>query len=280
MILVTGGDGQLGSCLKEVGIPNATFLNKSELNITDVDEVNIAFKSLKPKIVINCAAYTNVDKSENQEELAHSINALGAKNLAKAAAKIDALLIQISTDYVFSGCSSAPLSENDICQPKTAYGRTKLAGEIEVLNYCPKTIIIRTSWLYSEFGSNFVKKILKLLENKKEIGVVSDQVGSPTYAIDLAEVIKSLTEKEITDSMYGIYHFANNGVASWFDLAREIQTLSNFNCVVNPITTMEYPTPAVRPKYSVLNTQKIRNILNREIPFWKESLKLCLQKLS
>ena len=278
MILVTGGNGQLANCLKSF-IKDAVYLSSNEFNITNEAQITKYFKKNMPQIVINCAAFTHVDKCESSKDLSFKVNSDGAGNLAAACYHFNSKLIHISTDYVFDGHKNTPYNEDDLTDPTSIYGKSKLSGEMKIKKSQCNHIIIRTSWLYSEFNSNFIKNILNLMKERHDLGIVYDQIGSPTYGMDLAFTISQILEgsKNINNETY---HFANLGVASWYDLAKEIQDFFQINCSLKPIESFEYPTPAKRPSYSVLNTNKIRTTYNLEIPYWKESLKKCLKKLS
>lgn len=271
-ILVTGKDGQLGQCIKSVAYkyPNLefSFKSSSELDITNKVKVESAFSVQQYDYCINCAAYTNVDNAETEKELAHNINAVGSKNLAEECLKHQVTLVHISTDFVFDGKGSVPYTENSETQPLGIYGKTKLEGEEIISKFLKKYFIIRTSWLYSEFGNNFLKTMLRLASDREELGVVNDQIGSPTYAIDLANVVLRLIEDKNTS--YGIYHYSNEGVISWYDFAKEIFRLSKSTIKLNKIETKDYPTKAERPQYSVLDTSKIKHFT--DISNWKDSL--------
>lgn len=280
MILVTGGTGQLGQCLKSLKSDKSIlFYGSNELDITHFERLRSVVSKVKPKYIINCAAYTQVDKAESEPERTFSINTEGAKNLALIAKEYNIDLIHISTDYVFNGENTTPYKETETCNPIGTYGKSKYEGEIEITNICETSIIIRTSWLYSEFANNFVKSILNHMKNKEKLGVVYDQVGSPTYAKDLARFILHIIDKNLLKNNYGIYHFCNTGITSWFDLTKEIQNIKKINCEISPIESIEYPTPAKRPSYSVLSTKKISRNFNYTIPYWKTSLLSCLQNL-
>lgn len=281
-ILVTGANGQLGSELRKAGfsaLDEVFFTDVAELDITDYAAVEKFVKDNEIDTIINCAAYTAVDKAEDEPELAEKINTQAVANLAKAAAKEDCLLIHISTDYVFDGTASEPYSEKAKTCPVSVYGRTKLAGEQAILKSGCFYIIIRTAWLYSSFGNNFVKTILRLAGERKEISVVSDQVGTPTYAEDLAKAIVAIMENEERIEHEGIYHFSNEGVCSWYDFAVEIVKLGKKDCKVLPVTTAEYPAKTRRPAYSVLDKTKIKHTFGIEIPEWKESLEKMMKEL-
>lgn len=281
-ILVTGGDGQLGRSikqrLKEKPLVNYsfTFTDVQELDILDEIFVKTYFFSNKFDYVINCAAYTAVDKAETDIEMAEKLNADAVKFLAKASASQKATFIHISTDYVFSGEESTPRKEDDPVAPSGIYGKTKLNGEILAQYYNPKTYIIRTAWLYSPFGNNFVKTMLKLFKEKEEINVINDQIGSPTNAFDLADAILTIIQNDI--GAYGIYNFSNEGECSWYQFSEEIRKLSKSKIKINPIPTSEFPTPAKRPQYSLLDKTKIKNTFGISIPEWKDSLKEMLNK--
>ncbi|MCL6102408.1 MAG: dTDP-4-dehydrorhamnose reductase [Bacteroidetes bacterium] len=287
-IIVTGSKGQLGRSIQELssGYTGLTFVftDVEELDICDQHQVDTLFASEKPAVVVNCAAYTAVDKAEKEAALAEKINHHAVANLARACRKTGARLIHISTDYLFDGNKSTPYQENDIVRPRSVYGITKLEGETAILRTEIQSIIIRTSWLYSAYGNNFVKTMLRLGREKDQIGVVSDQVGTPTFAGDLAKVlldILQMTAKDSKQFVPGIYHYSNEGVASWFDFTKAIfEYTPEINCKVNPLDTLAYPTPAVRPAYSVLNKSKIKATFGIRIPYWRDSLKLCLVKLS
>lgn len=281
-ILVTGGDGQLGRSikqrLKEKPLVNYsfTFTDVQELDILDEIFVKTYFFSNKFDYVINCAAYTAVDKAETDIEMAEKLNADAVKFLAKASASQKATFIHISTDYVFSGEESTPRKEDDPVAPLGIYGKTKLNGEILAQYYNPKTYIIRTAWLYSPFGNNFVKTMLRLFKEKEEINVINDQIGSPTNAFDLADAILTIIQNDI--GAYGIYNFSNEGECSWYQFSEEIRKLNKSKIKINPIPTSEFPTPAKRPQYSLLDKTKIKNTFGISIPEWKDSLKEMLNK--
>jgi dTDP-4-dehydrorhamnose reductase len=282
-ILITGSKGQLGLELSKLidNFSNYTFFlaDKSVLNITDYKAVENYVSENKISVIINCAAYTNVDKAEEEPELADAINHLAVKNLAEIAKKHQIKLVHISTDYVFDGTSKTPYLENDKTNPKNRYGLTKLKGEEALKLINPdNSIILRTSWLYSEFGKNFVKTMLRLGEEKESISVVSDQIGSPTYAGDLALAILQIIPALKSNGVQ-IYHYANQGACSWFEFAEEIIGLSKYQCEVKPIPGSEFKTKAVRPNYSLLNTEKIQADFKLDIPHWKDSLQRCIEKL-
>lgn len=283
-ILITGANGQLGLEIASLvpNFPGYTFFfaDKSLLNILNFEEVEGFISKNKIDVIVNCAAYTNVDKAEDEPEMADEVNHLAVKNLGEVAKKYNLKLIHISTDYVFDGNSSIPYKEADATNPQNAYGISKLMGEKALLEINPKnSMTIRTSWLYSEFGNNFVKSILKLSKEKESISVVYDQVGSPTYAKDLAQAILQIIP-EIESESIQIYHYANKGQCSWFQFAEEIVKIANYNCDVLPITSEAFKTKVKRPKYSLMNTQKIQHTFNLEIPYWSASLKECMLSMN
>lgn len=280
-ILVTGSNGQLGSELKKLSInfPNLTFhfADIEELDITNINSINLHFENNCYDFIINCAAYTAVDKAETEPDKALLINSEAVKHLSEIALQYKIKLIHISTDYVFDGTSYLPYTEDVRVCPVSQYGFTKLEGEKQIEKSGCEAIIIRTSWLYSSFGNNFVKTILKYSKEKPELKVVFDQIGTPTYAEDLASAILQIIISNKFE--IGIYHFSNEGVCSWYDFALEIVNAKNINCKINPILTSEYPTPAKRPHYSVLNKNKIKSTFNIEILHWKDGLQRCLKEL-
>ena len=280
-ILVTGANGQLGNCLqKELSSDSShevIYTDADALDITDSQALNRFLEDHPVDVVVNCAAYTAVDRAEADTLKAAGINTAAVGNLGQAAAKFGIKVIHISTDYVFSGENYRPYEENDEPYPQSIYGRTKLEGEGLLTSFCNDAIIIRTAWLYSEFGNNFVKTMLRLASEKKEINIVSDQIGSPTYAGDLAVAIHTIINSNKWQP--GIYHFTNEGVASWYDFTKTIFEIAGKKVKVNPIRTIEYPTPAKRPLYSVLSKNKIKNTFGLEIPYWRDSLKRCIEKL-
>jgi len=280
-ILVFGASGQLGQCLKKVaslkGMDTVLCLPEDEANILDTDLLTKVFEQYKPAYAINCAAYTAVDKAEDEVELARKINKTGAANLAAQCKAYDATLVQISTDFVFKGNNPNPLTEDDITEPISVYGLTKLEGEQDVSAILPRHFIIRTSWLYSEFANNFVKTMLKLGAGRDELKIIADQVGTPTYAIDLAGAILDIIASG--SESYGIYHYSNEGVTSWYDFAKGIFDISGTQVTVYPIRTSEYPTKATRPAYSVMDKAKIRNTFGLKIPYWRDSLIVCIKAL-
>jgi dTDP-4-dehydrorhamnose reductase len=282
-ILITGENGQLGSELQELSSSypqyEFTFVNRKTLDLSNLCKLEDYFDNHTFDIIINCAAYTAVDKAEEESDLANTINHRAVSLLAKIAKKKNISLIHISTDYVFDGKNYRPYIETDLTDPQGVYGRTKRDGENAILQASPKnSIIIRTSWVYSSFGNNFVKTMLRLGKERDSLGVIFDQVGTPTYARDLAKTILEVLP-QIKNESPEIYHYSNEGVASWYDFAQAIFELTSISCQVNPITTDQYPTPATRPHYSLLNKSKVKNDFGIIIPYWKDSLNECLQKL-
>lgn len=280
-ILVTGCNGQLGNEIQllEREYPQHQWFNTDvqELDITDVNAIRQFVLEHQIDGIINCAAYTAVDKAEEQEELCTKLNAEAPAYLASAVGSRGGWMIQISTDYVFDGTSHVPYVEDDDTCPNSVYGRTKLVGELNVQKLCEKSMIIRTAWLYSTFGNNFVKTMIRLGKERSELGVIFDQIGTPTYAHDLAHVIMTVVRKGIIP---GVYHFTNEGVISWYDFAKSIHRIAGIKtCHVKPLHTAEYPTPARRPHYSVLDKTKIKKVYGIEIPYWEESLRDCIEKL-
>jgi dTDP-4-dehydrorhamnose reductase len=284
-VLVTGANGQLGNSLRRLSVNHKDFeflfTDVAELDICDEKAVNDYFHSHKIDYVMNCAAYTNVNKAEEDEAVSLRINSDAVHNLGLAARVAHARMIHISTDYVFDGTECRPYVETDLPCPVSAYGRTKLEGENALGVTCPESVIIRTAWLYSEYGNNFVKTMLRLAKERDEIRVVFDQVGTPTYAGDLAEAMLSILEQsEQGHYVPGVFHFTDEGVCSWYDFARKAIELANISCRVVPIETKDYPTPAHRPAYSVLNKAKIKSVYHLAIPHWEESLKQMMPLLT
>lgn len=280
-ILVTGCNGQLGNEIQllEKGNGKHVFFNTdvNELDITDENAINAFVDANNIDSIINCAAYTAVDKAESNEALCHTLNATAPGYLAAAMGRRGGWMVQVSTDYVFDGTKHTPYSETDPTCPDSVYGRTKLEGEQLVRQHCERAMIVRTAWLYSIFGNNFVKTMIRLGKEKTELGVIFDQIGTPTYARDLAVAIMAAVEKGIIP---GIYHFSNEGVTSWYDFTKAIHRIAGISgCHVRPIHTEEYPTPARRPHYSVLDKTKIKATYNIEVPYWEESLAECISKL-
>ena len=278
-VVIFGASGQLGSCIKSItGNYSETFYLplETEANILDVEALDKVFETQKPDYAINCAAYTAVDKAEDDSELSEKVNVTGVKNLADQCARHGTVLIHISTDFVFKGDVARPLNETDPTHPISVYGQTKLDGE-KAAAQIEKHFIIRTGWLYSEHGNNFVKTMLKLGSDRDELRIIADQVGTPTYAIDLAGFILHIVKQQST--AYGIYHYSNEGVTSWFDFARAIFDISETQVKAIPIRTDQYPTRATRPSYSVMDKSKAKEIFAIEIPYWRDSLIKCIQKL-
>lgn len=280
-IMVTGAYGQLGNALKrELDGDNtieAIYTDADTLDLTDSMALSRFFEDNPVDMVINCAAYTAVDRAESDDLKAAAINTGAVGNLGQAAAKHGMKVIHISTDYVFSGESFRPYEENDEPYPQSIYGRTKLEGEGLLTSFSNNAMIIRTAWLYSEFGNNFVKTMLRLADERDEINVVCDQIGNPTYAGDLAHAIHQVIRHERWQP--GIYHFTNEGVASWYDFTKAIFEITGKTTKVNPIRTTQYPTPAKRPSYSVLSKDKIKRNYGIEIPYWRDSLQRCIKEL-
>ena len=280
-VLVIGAGGQLGQCIKKIvtqrNIEQVIFPEEGVANILNLAALSTLFNQEKPVYVINCAAYTAVDKAEDEVDIAKAVNETGASNLAQLCKTYEATLIHISTDFVFEGNEVKLLKEDDVARPINVYGLTKLAGEKAIVDALAQHIILRTSWLYSEFANNFVKTMLKLGADKDELNIIADQVGTPTYAIDLAnaifDIIQSPTKK------YGIYHFSNEGVTSWYDFAKAIFDYSGTAVKVNPISTSAYPTKAKRPHFSVMDKSKIKADYNIKPPYWLYSLKKCIEQL-
>jgi len=280
-ILITGCNGQLGNEMQLQArlhtVHHYDFTDVAELDITNEEAINRFIDEHETDIIVNCAAYTAVDKAESNAALCELLNATAPGYLAKAIQKRGGNMVQISTDYVFNGTHHTPYVETDAPCPNSVYGRTKLKGEQEVLSRCKQSMIIRTAWLYSTFGNNFVKTMMRLGREKQEIGVIFDQIGSPTYARDLASAIFAAIEQGIKP---GIYHFSNEGVISWYDFTKAIHRIAGIRgCSVRPLHTSEYPTPAARPHYSVLDKTKIRTTYHLEIPYWEESLAECVAAL-
>ena len=282
-ILVTGANGQLGNEMRRLGAVspnNYIFTDVAELDITDKDAVMAFTKENNVEIIVNCAAYTNVDKAEDDEATAMLINATAVKNLAEAMKAVDGTLFHISTDYVFGAEGNTPRTEDMPTNPLGVYGRTKLLGEQAIAEVGAKAITIRTAWLYSEFGNNFLKTMLRLTAEKESLNVVFDQVGSPTYAGDLALAIFSIIEGGVYAGNEGVYHFSNEGVCSWYDFATEIAAAAGHECVVMPCHSNEFPSKVTRPPFSVLDKTKIKTTFGIEIPHWRDSMLYCLQRLA
>jgi len=282
-ILITGANGQLGNEIKELAPAHSDYeflyTDVGELDITKAADVNQYFEINKPDVIINCAAYTAVDKAETDEETAFLINAVAAGILARAAVDANAFMVHVSTDYVYDGRNFQPYVETDPINPASVYGKSKQAGEEAVQQTGVKAVIIRTSWLYSAFGNNFIKTMMKYGRQRDSLNVVFDQVGTPTYAHDFAKAILDILPVAMTADNIEIYHYSNEGVASWYDFAKAIHEFANIKCQVNPIPTTDYPLPAERPFYSVLNKSKIKNHFSIEIPYWRISVKACIERL-
>ena len=282
-ILVTGANGQLGSEMRKLGAvsPNEyIFTDVAELDITDKAAVMAFAEQTKIDVIVNCAAYTNVDKAEDDEATAELINATAVRNLAEAAKAQDATLFHVSTDYVFGAEGNTPRREDMPTNPLGVYGTTKLHGEHAIQEVGAKAIIIRTAWLYSEFGNNFLKTMLRLTAEKESLNVVFDQVGTPTYAGDLALVIFSIIEGNIYIGNEGTYHFSNEGVCSWYDFATEIAIAAGHDgCNIQPCHSSEFPSKVTRPPYSVLDKTKIKQTFGVDIPHWRDSMLYCLERL-
>ena len=281
-ILVTGSNGQVGSEIKELSTNypyTFYFTTRTDFDITNKENIRNFCNENNINVIINCAAYTAVDKAESDIENADLVNRKAVKKLSLVAKELNIKLIHISTDYVFDWKNHKPYIEEFQTNPQGVYGKTKLDGELELLNINPlNSIIIRTSWVYSYYGNNFVKTMLRLGHDKKELGVIFDQVGTPTYAKDLALTILNIIPK-IENSKVEIYNYSNEGVLSWYDFAKEIMKMAKLDCKINPIETFEYPTPAKRPHFSLLNKSKIKSRFNIEIPYWKDGLDDCLRRL-
>lgn len=281
-ILVTGSMGQLGSEIKELSSNynyNFFFTTRDDIDITSKDSIKEFCQTNSINVIINCAAYTAVDKAQSDIENADLVNRKAVKKLSIIAKELNIKLIHISTDYVFDGKNFKPYVEEFQTNPQSVYGKTKLDGENEIRDINPlNSIIIRTSWVYSYYGNNFVKTMLRLGKEKEELGVIFDQIGTPTYAKDLAITILNIIP-QIDNSKVEIYNYSNEGVLSWYDFAKEIMKMAKLNCKINPIETYQYPTPAKRPHFSLLNKSKIKQKFNIEIPYWKDGLDDCLKRL-
>lgn len=280
-ILITGANGQLGNEMRVLSAENPQFTyfftDIEELDILDEAAIDRFVESNQIDAIVNCAAYTAVDKAEANEELCHRLNAVAPGYLSRAMGRCGGTMIQISTDYVFDGTGHIPYREEVSPCPASVYGRTKLAGEQNVLSACPRSVVIRTAWLYSTFGNNFVKTMLRLGKERDNLGVVFDQIGTPTYARDLAQAIYSILNQDIVP---GVYHFSNEGVCSWYDFTVAIHRIAGISgCQVRPLHTDEYPAPAPRPHYSVFDKTKIKTVYGLHIPHWHESLERCISLL-
>lgn len=279
-ILVTGANGQLGSELRTLAGNHPQldfhFSDREQLDITNPQAVAEYFRQHTFQVCINCAAYTAVDKAEEEKAQADLINVTGSKNLAMGCSSVGATMIYISTDFVFNGKASQPLAEDDPTDPVNYYGLSKLNGEKAIVEALDQHIIIRTSWLYSSFGSNYVKTMIRLAETRDELNIIADQIGTPTYARDLAEAILQIVG---TNKNFGIYHFSNEGVASWYDFTQAIFEYKDIATLVNPIKTEQYPTPARRPHYSVMDKARFKSTFGISIPYWRASLRRCLEEM-
>jgi dTDP-4-dehydrorhamnose reductase len=279
-ILVVGGVGQLGQCIQKVAtqrnITSISFVDEFVGNILDMKVLEDLFTKEKPQYVINCAAYTAVDKAEDEIALSRKINRDGAENVAKMCAKFGATMLHVSTDFVFEGNVPTLLSEEMPANPISIYGLTKLEGEKAVTDSLPENYIVRTAWLYSEFANNFMKTMIKLGTERDSLGIIADQIGSPTYGVDLAGALLDIIASD--KKAYGIYHYSNEGAISWYDFAQAIFELGNINVKVKPLKTSEYPTKATRPAFSVMDKTKIKNTFGIEIPYWRNSLKVAIQE--
>lgn len=282
-ILVTGANGQLGNEMRRLGAVspnNYIFTDVAELDITDASAVLATVKENAVEIIVNCAAYTNVDKAESDEATAELINSTAVRNLAVAMKEVGGTLFHVSTDYVFGLDGNTPRTEDMPVNPLGVYGRTKLNGELAIKESGCKALIFRTAWLYSEFGNNFLKTMLRLTSEREQLNVVFDQVGTPTYAGDLALAIFSIIEAGVYEGNEGIYHFSDEGVCSWYDFAVEIAAAAgNTNCRISPCHSSEFPSPVTRPPYSVLDKTKIKNAFDIDIPHWRESMEYCIKRI-
>lgn len=280
-ILVLGGTGQLGQCLNKVAsqrnITSITFADEVVGNILDIDVLEKLFSAEKPTHVINCAAYTAVDKAEDEIELSRKINRDGAENIAKLCVKYNSTLLHISTDFIFEGNVPTLLNEESPAEPISVYGLTKLEGEKAIIDALDRFYIVRTAWLYSEFANNFMKTMIKLGTDRDSLGIIADQVGTPTYGVDLAGALLDIITSE--KEAYGIYHYSNEGAVSWYDFAQAIFEIGNITVAVKPLKTSEYPTKAARPAFSVMDKTKIKTTFGIEIPYWRDSLKVAISAL-
>jgi dTDP-4-dehydrorhamnose reductase len=284
-ILVTGANGQLGKCLSDVSKKTDwdwVFTTREQLDITDNELVSLVIETENPDLIVNTAAYTQVDKAETEQHIAFEINRNGIANLAAIVQRKRTKIIHISTDYVFEGIGDIPYNESRLVYPQSAYGFSKAAGEKYLLeNLDERSYVVRTAWLYSEYGHNFVKTMMRLGAEKDEINVVDDQLGTPTYARDLASGILRMIEKiEQNDAPTGVYHFTNKNITSWFQFATQIMKMAHLNCHVNPITTSQFPTLAKRPAFSALNSDKFESIFNFAIRNWEEALQDCIDRIN
>lgn len=280
-ILVTGANGQLGNEMRLQANQHSEysfmFTDVAELDITDEKAIDVFVQDNNIDCIVNCAAFTAVDKAESSEELCNLLNNIAVGYLAKAIQKRNGYLVHVSTDYVFDGSAHVPYTEDASTCPNTVYGKTKLAGEVNAMSNCDQVMILRTAWLYSCHGNNFVKTMLRLGREKEQLGVIFDQIGTPTYARDLAKAVMTSICKGIVP---GIYHFSNEGVISWYDFTKAIHRIAGItDCKVKPLHTSEYPAPAPRPHYSVLDKTKFKNVYSYEIPYWEDSLRECIEEL-
>ncbi|MHC8947801.1 dTDP-4-dehydrorhamnose reductase [Sphingobacterium hungaricum] len=281
-VLVTGANGQLGSELNDIFKDDSSFdthfLNRQKLPLDQPNLIHGVLDMYQPDIIIHAGAYTAVDKAESEAELADKVNHLASEQIAEYCTINNCRLIAISTDYVFDGNSSEALKEDAKVDPINTYGVTKLKGEQAIQHFCPDAIIIRTSWVYSTYGNNFVKTMMRLMNERSEISVIDDQIGSPTYANDLAKAIVDILNSK--DWISGIYNYSNEGEISWYDFAVAIKEIDNLDCTIHPIPTTSYPTPAKRPKFSLLDKAKIKSTFGVEVPSWRHSLEKCIDKLN
>lgn len=279
--IIFGASGQLGQCFKKLAADKNLdffiFPDETEANILDVEGLGELFDKYKPVYAVNCAAYTAVDKAEDDTELAEKINKTGVENIAKLCGEHGTKLIQVSTDFVFKGDISSPLNEEDETLPISVYGQTKLDGEKVIPALVKEHFIVRTAWLYSEFANNYVKTMLRLGAERPELKIIADQAGTPTYGVDLADCIITIIQSGST--AYGIYHYSNEGIASWYDFSKAIFDISGTNVKVIPIPTSDYPTKATRPPYSVMDKAKIKKTFGIEIPYWRDSLQVCIGEI-
>ena len=281
-ILVTGAKGLLGNEIRDVSVKSRNkyfFTGIEELDITKKKQVEDFVKTNGIEVVINCAAFVNADKAEEEKDTTTLLNETAVRDLAELCSEVNATLVHISSDYVFRGDKSTPRCEDDLTDPCCFYGKTKVKGELSILNSGCQYLIFRTSWLYSKYGNSFVKTIFKLTEDRSDIKVVFDQVGTPTYAKDLAGLICKIIEEGLYKNNSGIYHFSNEGVCSWYDFAKEINLLAGHKCDIIPCDSSEYLTRAKRPHYSVLDKRKVKTVFGVSIPYWRESLIQCLKEL-
>jgi dTDP-4-dehydrorhamnose reductase len=280
--IIFGASGQLGQCLRRLcevrGFNDIIFPDERSSNILAPEALEDLFKEHKPAYVVNCAAYTAVDKAEEDVDLCRKVNMVGPLNIARLCKQYATAMIHVSTDFVFKGDDVSLLTESDVAEPINVYGLTKLEGELAIRDVLPEHFILRTSWLYSEYANNFVKTMLRLAEGRTQLNVIADQIGTPTYAMDLADAILHIISSE--SQAYGLYHYSNEGVTSWYDFAVAIFQLSDTEIKVQPIPTSQYPTPARRPKFSVMDKSKFKETFGLAVPYWRESLVNCIDVLS